>query len=134
MAEQLLHDAQVGAVVEHVGGARVPEHVGAERPAETGPRARSGWTMAHPARGRADRRWLRNIALRATAAGPALGARGTPLTARAQSVTATDRRSPDRDDPFLAPLPNTSTTPLSRSISPSAKPHTSLIRMPVPVE
>ena len=27
MAEQLLHDAQVGAVVEQVRGARVPQHV-----------------------------------------------------------------------------------------------------------
>ena len=40
MAEQLLHHPDVGAVVEHVGRARVAQHVREQPAAEAGPVAR----------------------------------------------------------------------------------------------
>src|SRR5688572_21289388 len=42
MAEQLLHDADVGTVIEQVGGTRVAQHVRAESPGEAHPVAVGG--------------------------------------------------------------------------------------------
>ena len=74
MAEQLLHDTQVGAVVEHVGGARVPEHVGAERPAETGPGPVAGDDGPPGLAGEPTAALVEEHRFRVTAAGPALRA------------------------------------------------------------
>ena len=62
MAEQLLHHPDVGAVVEHVGRARVAQHVRGQPVAEPGAVARGAHDQPAPWRVSRPPRALRNTA------------------------------------------------------------------------
>ena len=133
VAEQLLHGPDVGAVVEHVGGARVAQHVRAEPVAEADAvavaRARS------PTRpgARADRPARSGTPPRRRRAGPTARARARPgHSARASPSSASAANRPIGTTRSWLPLPKTRSTRSPRSTSPSDSPTSSEMRMPVP--
>ena len=137
VAEQLLHDPQVGAVVEQVGGAAS----GAARAASSSRRAgrpagRSFLTTAHAAwRVSRPPRRLRNTASASSRRRHCAGHQQHPA-ARARTTRRAPRRRarPNGTMRSFDPLPNSRTRRPSKSMSPIDSPHASEMRAPVRVQ
>ena len=124
MTEDGLHRAQIGAVLHHVGGATVPQHV---RRSGTPAPCDAARTICHT-RCRVNRRAPRAINTSAELRVPASTARGP---ARYDCNASTAAR-PSGTMRSLSPLPRTSTYPCSIFRSLSVTPNNSLTRSAPP--
>ena len=104
VAEQLLHGPDVGAVVEHVGGAGVAQHMGAQAAFQTGPLAVLRTTPQAPCRDRRPPRVFRNTASASPRRAHRAGATSGRPPGPSQSASASLGEAAERNDPLLCPL------------------------------
>ena len=102
VAQQFLHDAQVGAALQQMRGGAVPQPVRARCRVRRRPRPRSGARRCGPAAGRADGR-----ARRAAAPGPSPRWPARDGRRRATPCSAACAGSPNGTVRCLLPLPST---------------------------
>ena len=133
--EHLLHHAQVGAVVEHVGGAAVAQHVRRQVLAAGRPARRPYFLIDRPRRlaGQPAAATVEEHRLGVVAPAPLRGASASPGR-RARTTRRAPRRPrrPNGTMRSFEPLPNRRTSWPSKSMSPIDSPHASEMRAPVP--
>ena len=120
--EQLLHDPDVGAVVEHVGGAAVAQHVGGETVAEADPVAVAAHDPPRALAGQPPAAAVEEHRLGVAAPGPPGRRHGPRPPGASQAGRASRAKRPTGTTRSLAPLPNARTTPSSSARSPRDRP------------